>query len=195
MKTRKTLKEKAELLREFYRRERRAPGYQEAMDLLGYHSRHAVFRLWRRLVAEGFATLSPQGKFTFTGRLTGGVHVLGHIQAGFPSPAEEELADTLSLDDYLVRRPEATFMLTVTGDSMLDAGIHPGDLVLVEKGVNPRNNDVVVAQVDEEWTLKYYVKDQEGIRLEPANCKYRTIRPSRSLCIGGVVKAVIRRYA
>ena len=79
-------------------------------------------------------------------------------------------------------------MLTVRGDSMIDAGILPGDVVLVEKGPRPKQNDVVVACVDGEWTLKYYVRDAAGVRLEPANRKYKFIRPQRSLEIGGVVR-------
>lgn len=86
-------------------------------------------------------------------------------------------------------------MLTVSGDSMIDAGIQPGDLVLIEKGRNPKSNDIVIAQVDGEWTLKYYIKDRkDGVRLEPANKKYQTIIPKQSLVIGGVVRAVVRRY-
>ena len=127
-------------------------------------------------------------------RAVGSVRLLGAVQAGFPSPAEEELVDTLSLDEYLIRRPEATFMLTVQGESMIGAGILPGDIVLVEKGVAPKRNDIVVAQVDDEWTIKYFVKDNAGVRLDPANPKYRFIRPRRSLVIGGVVRAVIRKY-
>jgi repressor LexA len=77
---------------------------------------------------------------------------------------------------------------------MIAAGIVPGDMVLVEKGGTPKLHDIVVAQVDDEWTLKYYMKDREGVRLDPANPKYKPIRPKRSLVIGGIVKAVIRKY-
>ena len=85
-------------------------------------------------------------------------------------------------------------MLKVTGDSMIDAGIHPGDMVLVEKGRAPRNNDIVVAAVDGEWTMKYFVRDAKGVRLEPANREYAAIRPRHSLEIGGIVRSVIRKY-
>ena len=117
------------------------------------------------------------------------------MQAGFPSPAEEELVDILSLDEFLVENPEATFMLEVTGDSMIDAGIHPGDIVLIDKSKTARNNDIVIAEVDGEWTMKYFMKDKQGVRLEPANKAYSTIRPRNSLRIGGVVRTVIRKYA
>ena len=185
---------KLRALRDFVRRERRMPGYREMLRLFGYRSKNAVFGLLRRLTASGHLTKNSAGKLTPSGRLTGHVRLLGLIQAGFPSPAEEELLDTLSLDEFLIRRPEATFLLKVTGDSMLDAGIHPGDMVLVERGTTPKPGDIVVAQVDDEWTLKYYNKDREGVRLDPANAKYTTIRPKRSLTVGGVVRAVVRKY-
>jgi SOS regulatory protein LexA len=187
------IEEKVAKLRAFLTREKRMPGYGEMLKLFGYRSKNAVFGLLQKLEKHGYI-VKRHGKIAFTGRLTGGVRLLGAVQAGFPSPAEEELLDTLSLDEFLVERPDATFMLKVTGDSMLDAGIHPGDMVLVEKGVTPRNNDIVIAQVDGEWTLKYFIRDADGVRLEPANRKYVAIRPSQSLEIGGVVRTVIRKY-
>jgi SOS regulatory protein LexA len=186
--------EKIESLRRFVRRERRAPGYAEMMDLFGYRSKNAVFGLLNRLQELGYLRKSPEGKISPTGKLAGTVKLLGAVQAGFPSPAEEELVDTLSLDEYLIRRPEATFMLTVQGDSMSGAGIMPGDIVLVEKGNAPKPGDIVVAQVDEEWTLKYFAQDRAGVRLDPANPRYRFIRPRQSLVIGGVVRGVVRKY-
>lgn len=186
---------KVQALRRFYREEERVPTYAEMLALLGYRSKNAVHRLVQALEGLGYVRRGPGGKLVFTRRLTGSIKILGLVQAGFPSPAEEELVDVLSLDEYLVRRPEATFMLTVNGDSMIEAGIHPGDLVLIEKGRTPRNNDIVIAQVDGEWTLKYYQKDRKGcVRLEPANKNYATIVPKQSLTIGGVVRAVVRKY-
>lgn len=185
---------KVKALREFVRRERRMPGYREMLRLFGYRSKNAVFGLLRKLADSGHLAKGRTGKLAPTGRLTGHVRLLGHVQAGFPSPAEEELLDTLSLDEFLIRRPEATFLLKVTGDSMLDAGIHPGDMVLVERGTAPKPGDIVVAQVDDEWTLKYYGKDRQGVRLDPANAKYAVIRPKRSLTLGGIVRAVVRKY-
>lgn len=190
-----SIETKVQALRQFYRAEARVPSYAEMLALLGYRSKNAVYRLVNRLEKAGYVQRRGGGRIAFTRRLTGSIKILGLVQAGFPSPAEEELVDVLSLDEYLVRRPEATFMLTVSGDSMIDAGIQPGDLVLIEKGRNPKSNDIVIAQVDGEWTLKYYIKDRkDGVRLEPANKKYQTIIPKQSLVIGGVVRAVVRRY-
>lgn len=186
--------EKVRNLRDFYQRERRAPGYAEMLKLFGYRSKNAVHGLLRKLEEQGYIRKTAGGKIALTERLTGTIRLLGTVQAGFPSPAEEELVDVLSLDEFLVRRPEATFMLTVSGDSMIEAGIHPGDIVLVEKGAQPRRGDIVVAQVDGEWTIKYFHKEGKCVRLEPANKKYKPIMPRQSLVIGGIVKAVVRKY-
>ena len=188
------LKEKVAKLRHFLSREKRLPGYKEMLALFGYRSKNAVFGLLRKLTEHGYIT-KKSGKIAYTGKLFGSVRLRGAVQAGFPSPAEEELIDTLSMDEFLVEKPEATFMLKVTGDSMVDAGILPEDMVLVEKGATPKNNDIVIAQVDGEWTMKYFVKDAEGVRLEPANRKYEAIRPRQTLEIAGVIRTVIRKYA
>lgn len=187
------IQEKVTNLRGFYRRYGRAPGYNEMLKVFGYRSKNAVFNLLVKLEDAGFL-VKRNRKIALTPKLMGGVRLLGAVQAGFPSPAEEDLVDTMSLDEFLIRKPEATFMLTVSGDSMIEAGIYPGDIVLVERGTTPKSNDIVVAQVDDEWTLKYFVKDRTGVRLEPANKKYKPIVPSRSLVIGGVVRSVIRKY-
>ncbi len=189
-----SMPEKIRRLRAFYLRENRMPSYAEMMPLWGYQSKNAVFKFLQKLVAAGYVRKSGIGKIVPTGRLTGRIRLLGTVQAGFPSPAEEELVDILSLDEFLVRRPEATYMLTVSGDSMLDAGIHPGDIVLVERGGVTRSGDIVVAQVDGEWTIKYFHKTGRTVRLDPANNAYQSITPKHSLVVGGVVKAVIRRY-
>jgi SOS regulatory protein LexA len=187
------LPDKVARLRAFYAAERRAPGYAEMLRIFDYRSKNAVFGVLRKLIEGGYVTRSGH-KIALTPKITGAIRLLGTVQAGFPSPAEEELLDTLSLDDLLVERPDATFMVKVTGDSMIDAGIQPGDMALVERGRQPRNNDIVIAEVDGEWTMKYFFKDREGVRLEAANRKYRAIRPKQSLNIAGVVRGVIRKY-
>ena len=188
------LVDKIRLLRQFWRQERRAPTYAEMLGLFGYKSKNAVFGLVDKLEEAGFVAKDTNGRIALLPKLTGTVRILGSIAAGFPTQEEEQETDAITLDEYLVKNPDRTFMLTVRGDSMIDAGILPGDIVLVEKGPRPGQNDIVVARVDDEWTLKYYVRDAAGVRLEPANRKYKFIRPQRSLEIGGVVRAVIRKY-
>ena len=122
------------------------------------------------------------------------IRILGTVEAGSPIPAEEELADTISLDKLLIENPTATFMLKVSGDSMSDAGILPGDMVIVDKGQDPKNSDIVIAEVDGQWTMKYLKKRGDSITLVPANPKYKPIRPKNELKIAGVVTAVVRKY-
>ena len=188
------LSEKIHQLHCFYEQEGRAPSYSEMAELFGYCSKNAVYGPVNKLCSLGYLEKSRNGRIIFTSKITGSTKLLGAVQAGFPSPAEEELVDTINLDQFLVARPEATYLLTVSGDSMIEAGIHPGDLVLVEKGGVPKKNDIVIAQIDGEWTMKYFGKDRTGVYLDPANPKYTRIRPERSLAIGGIVKAVVRKY-
>jgi repressor LexA len=116
------------------------------------------------------------------------------VEAGFPSPAEEELLDTMSLDEYLISNKEATFILQVSGNSMIDAGIMPKDLVLVERTNEAKPGDIVIAEVDGKWTMKYLRQKGNQMYLEPANKKYTPIYPKEELKISAVVKAVIRKY-
>ena len=180
-------------IRGFYSRRRRMPSYGEIMELVGFRSRQAVFRLIDRLIAEGLVSKDPQGKL-IPHAPHDGVPLLGIVEAGFPSPAEEELIDTMSLDDYLIQNKEATYILQVKGDSMIDAGIREGDLVIVERNNTPRVGDIVIAEVDGEWTMKYLRKRGETYYLVPANQKYKPIVATKELRIEAVVIAVVRKY-
>jgi SOS regulatory protein LexA len=123
-----------------------------------------------------------------------GLQVNGEVCAGFPSPAEEELRDVISFDEYLVAHPETSFLLSVTGDSMIGAGIMEKDLVIVERGRQPKNGDIILAEVDGNWTMKYFCKKGKAITLEAANPKYSPIVPQTELRIAGVITALVRKY-
>ena len=169
------------------------PTYGEIMELVGFRSRNAVHCLIDRLVAGGLVTKDPQGKLIPI-RSNGGVPLLGIVEAGWPSPAEEELLDTMSLDEYLIKNKEATYLLQVKGDSMSDAGILPGDLVIVERTNSPRVGNIVIAEVNGEWTMKFLRKRGNQLYLAPANKNYKPIVPKEALKVVAVVKAVIRKY-
>ena len=186
--------EKVRRLKEFLSVERRMPGYVEMQQMFEYRSKNAVYGFLEKLVSAGLVVKGEGGKLAPTGALSGKLQVLGEVQAGFPSMAEELLLDTLSLDEYLIDHPEATFLLRVSGESMIEAGIMPGDMVLVERGATAKDGDIVVAEVDGAWTLKFLQHDKQGVVLMPANKKFPPIRPQVSLEIGGVVRSVIRKY-
>lgn len=189
-----SLAKKAALLSHFYRERGRLPSYSEMLGLFSFKSKNAVFKTVRKLSLRGLVAKDPAGKLIPL-KLRCHAKLLGSVEAGFPSPAEEELVDVLSLDEFLIQRPEATYLLKVSGDSMIDAGIHPGDLVIVERGRTVKQGDIVIAQVDGEWTMKYYFKKGKDTFLKAANAKYPPIRPKNELVLGGVVIACIRKYA
>lgn len=115
---------------------------------------------------------------------------------GFPSPAEQYVESPLDLNELLVTRPAATYFVRAAGDSMLDAGIREGDILVVDRSLEAADGSVVIACVDGEFTVKYLRKDAEGLRLEPGNRKYRPIRftEGMELRLFGVVTAVIHRF-
>jgi len=180
-------------VKQFYWENHRMPSYGELAMLLKFKSKYAAQYIVGKWVEEGIVRRDEAGKLT-PGRLFLPLRVLGTVQAGFPSPAEEENVDTISLDEWLVGKREASFMLKVTGDSMIEAGIQPNDMVILERGRTPKNGDIVVAEVDHEWTMKYYEKRGPQIVLRPANKKYPLIKPKEELKVAGVVTAVIRKY-
>ncbi|MFZ2969842.1 MAG: transcriptional repressor LexA [Minisyncoccia bacterium] len=182
-----------EKISKFYGKNKRMPSYGEAMSLLGFRSKNAVFRLVKKLGKEGFLSKDSKGKL-IPKNIFGEIRVLGSVEAGFPSPAEEELADTMTMDEYLIKNKEATFILKVSGDSMKDAGIIEGDMIIVERGVSPKDGDIVIAEIDRGWTVKYFRKNGSEVYLEPANKKYKPIYPKEELKIAAVVKAVVRKY-
>lgn len=188
------LKERIPIVARFIETHSRAPTLSELCQLFKLKSRSTASVLARKLVEAGILRQNQSGRLMLPPqKRSARIKLLGSIAAGFPSPAEESLLDTMSLDEYLISRPEATFMLKVEGDSMIEAGILPGDTVLVERGRTPSNGDIVIACVDGAWTMKHFYKDSKGVRLEPANAKYTTIRPKQQLSIEGVVASVIRK--
>lgn len=182
-------------IRTFHIRQKRLPSFSELQALLGYASKGGVQRLVNHLVERRIVEKDKTGRLIPGRFLEGGFKLLGSVQAGFPSPAEEELIDVISLDEFLVQKKEASFLVKVTGDSMIEEGIKPGDIVIVEKGKDPKHGDIVIAQVDGEWTMKYYMKHGKEIVLKAANRKYSPIKPKNELVVGGVVVACIRKYA
>ncbi|PJE76159.1 repressor LexA [Candidatus Uhrbacteria bacterium CG10_big_fil_rev_8_21_14_0_10_48_11] len=180
-------------LRRFYTEHQRMPSYREAATLFRYRSPNAITYWVNRWTTTGIVRRDRTGRL-LPGPALAPIRLLGNVQAGFPSPAEEEHIDTLSLDDWLVGNREASFMLKVSGDSMVDAGIQPGDYVLIDRGRTPKKGDIVIAEVDNEWTMKFFEKRGNRIVLRAANRRYPTIVPHQELKIAGVVTSVIRKY-
>jgi repressor LexA len=190
---REILRERAESIRRFYAAKGRMPSFSEVGALIGLSSKSSVFKLIEKLEALNLLARDGNGRL-LPGHLRNPLRVLGSVEAGFPSPAEEELADTLSLDDLLVKNPQATFLLKVSGESMSGAGIMPGDMVIVDRSITPNSGDIVIAEVDGAWTMKRLTRQGAAVVLLAANPDYKPIRPRHELKIAGVVTGVVRKY-
>lgn len=119
------------------------------------------------------------------------------IPAGFPSPAEDHLDGTLDLNDYLIRRPASTFLVRVAGDSMIGAGILDGDILVVDRSLDARPGDIVVALLDGAFTVKRLQRRGGRPLLCAENPAYAPIAPGpeQDLMMWGVVTGSIRRFA
>lgn len=177
----------------FYDRHKRMPGYKEIMSATGLASKNSVYKLINKLVDEGFLKKDRDGHLS-PGRNLVGVPLLGLVEAGFPSPAEEELLDVMDFDEYLTPNKENSYILKVKGESMIDAGICPGDLVIVERRATYKPGQIVIASIEGEYTMKYLRKNGETFFLEPANTAYKPIYPKGTLSIEAVVTGVVRKY-
>lgn len=193
MKTNRTVKLVAQKIADFNRDRHRMPTYEEMLTLLAVRSKSVVHFWMNKLLQEGILEKDNSGHLIFINS-PAGIPLAGEVSAGFPSPAEEELRDVISFDEYLITNQTDSFLLKVDGDSMIGAGIMPDDLVLVERGREPKNGDIVIAEVDGAWTMKYFHKKGKDVYLEAANPKYPRITPVAEMRLGGVVTAVVRKY-
>jgi len=118
------------------------------------------------------------------------------VQAGFPSPADDHLEDSLDLNTHLIQHKESTFFVKAQGESMLDAGIHQGDILVVDKSLTPKSGKIVIAVVDGEFTVKRLHKYKGIITLRAENPEFKDIKieGATELIIWGVVTSVIHQY-
>ena len=181
-------------IKDFYAKNKRMPSYSEIASILEFKSKNSAFKVVNKMIDLGIIEKDLKGKL-IPGSSFREIRILGLIEAGFPTPAEETHYDSVTLDEFLVEDREATFMLRVKGDSMYDAGIREGDYVLVERTTTAPVGKIVIAEVDGAWTMKYLRKQGSYLFLEPANKKYKPIFPKEDLRIAAVVKAVVRKMA
>lgn len=188
------LKQRVDRIRAYYRENKIMPTYDEICVLFGFGSKNAAFKLVKKMEDEGFIEKMEKGRLK-PGPLFLGLPMFNSVQAGPPTTVEEEAAtDHVSIDSYLVANPSSTVLINVQGDSMIDAGIHEGDKVVVDTATGARVGDIVVAIVDGAYTVKYLDKTPEGkIVLQPGNSNYKTIIPEAELQMFGKVTGVIRK--
>ena len=193
MKVKRTLQDVEKKITDFFLDNGRMPSYSEMAEIIGVRSKSVVHFWVAKLLDAGILQKDAKGFLSLT-RNPRALKLAGEVCAGLPTSAEEEIRGIVSFDEYLVRNPETSFLLSVKGDSMIDAGIMEKDLVVVESKREPKNGDIVLAEVDGDWTMKYFHKKGEMVVLEAANSRYSTIIPRAELRIAGVITAVVRKY-
>ena len=181
------------ILIKFYGSEKRMPTYSEMMSLFGFKSKNAVARIVEKLIDAGLVTKDQLGRLLPSSSLTE-TPLVGLVKAGFPSPSEDHMETTINIDSYLIKKKDSTYIFEVDGDSMIDAHIADGDLVIAERTETAKDGDIVIAEVDGEFTLKYFKKEGSKVWLQPANKNFKPIYPVSDLKIKAIVKGVIRKY-
>lgn len=178
-------------LQDYYASHRLIPSYANIGKLLSLNSKASVAALVGRLKRQGYLD-SHAGRTVPTDKFFARP-LVGTAPAGFASPASDLLNDAISIDEYLVEHPASTVLVQVKGDSMIGAGIHDGDILVVERNGAPPVGKMVVAVVDGEYTVKYLKRDGKGFYLQPANAHYPPLRPQGELQVFGVVVGAFRK--
>lgn len=180
-------------LKKFYRNNQRMPSYAELAGLFGFASKNAAKYRVDKWIEAGVLSKDSAGKL-LPGKSFRPIYVLGTIKAGIPPSVGEENINTKSLDEWLIGSKKASFMLSMSDDSMIEEGIRSGDRVILERDRKSKNGDIVVAEVNYNWVVRYYSQQGSRVILKPANKKYRSIVAQKDLRVAGVVTAVIRKY-
>ncbi len=181
----------------------KSPTIREIKEFLDVSSDNSVLKHLKALEKKGYIEKddTPRGikllesiKQKLSAE-TFSIPLLGFIPAGGPVGAEEYVEDYVTLDTSNIKNPTKCFMLSVTGQSMIDAGIFEGDLLVVDSSRQPKVGDIVIALVDNENTVKRLIQDSNGnFLLKAENKDYNDIIPVEELQIQGVVVSLQRSY-
>lgn len=181
-------------LRDYYAEHRVLPSFSVIARLVGLKTTSAVSAMVGRMKAAGYLQAAPDRRLQ-PGKLFFEREVLDTVQAGMPQPANEPGVEGMNIDSHLIDSPSRTVLLTVKGDSMVEAGLMPGDTVIVKKGAPANVGDIVVAVVDNEFTVKYLAQDKRSFFLKPGNQAYPVIRAKDHLEVFGLVVGSFRKYS
>jgi SOS-response transcriptional repressor LexA len=182
-----------EKLQDYYAEHKVIPSYSVLAGLWGISAKSWVSECVKRFEEAGYLDWTPDkqlkpGKRFFERRLADSA-----VQAGLPGAAASDSHELMTIDDYVVPNPSKTVLIRVKGDSMIDAGIHEGDLLVVEVQSHANPGEIVVAIVDNEFTVKYLQRERNDYVLKPANKAYPVIRPRGRMEIFGVMAGLVRR--
>ncbi len=181
-------------LQDYYADWKSIPSYAALCEVFGIASKSWVKAILDRLGRADFLERTPDGMWIPTRQFFARPFAESSVQAGMPQSISATQGDYYVIDDMLIDRPSMTTMIPVKGDSMIDAGIHDGDVAVVEKRNLANVGDIVVAIVDDNFTLKTLGKEGSKYILIPANPAFPVIRPKGTLEIFGVLVGLIRKY-
>jgi SOS regulatory protein LexA len=180
-------------LQDYYARNKVLPSYATIASLMGLSSKSSVASMVARLKLAGFLKSLPDKRLSPTKRFFERALAVATVRAGLPERTEAESGEAMSLDDYLIERPSQAVLIKVKGDSMQDAGILDGDVAVVQKQAAASKGDIVVAIVDNEFTLKRLDFEKGKPVLRAENKAYAPIRPQGELEIFGVMVGLVRK--
>lgn len=182
------------MLQGYYAQHRVLPSYARLMSLLGFASKSAVKKVLERLEGAGMLERTSDGDWSPSDRFFERAIASQPVPAGMPVSADGVDLEPMTIDRFLIQQPAQTVLIRVKGDSMVEAGIHDGDLAVVERKSDAPVGSIVVAVVDDQFTLKTLARDQTGYHLLPANPNYPVIRPAGRLELYGVLVGLVRKY-
>ena len=181
-------------LQDYYADWKSIPSYAKLCEVFGIASKSWVKAILTRLEKAGFIERTPDGVWVPTRQFHARPLAESSVQAGMPVSVTATQGEYFVIDEMLVDTPSKTTLIPVKGDSMIEAGIHDGDIAVVEKRNLANVGDIVVAIVDNEFTLKTLDRERGKYILRPANQAYPVIRPQGTLEIFGVLIGLIRKY-
>jgi SOS regulatory protein LexA len=179
-------------LQDYFAEHQVFPSYAAIAKIVGLKSTSSVSAFLDRLKAEGFVE-SAERRLRPGPRFFERPLMQSHVAAGLPSMAFDSPPELIAIDAHLVRTPSRTFLVNIKGESMTGAGLLPGDTVIVERGRSAEDGDIVVALMDDAYTVKRLVRENRKFVLKPENNAYPVLRPE-PLEIVGVVVGSFRKY-
>ncbi|MBR6298923.1 MAG: hypothetical protein IKR34_06715 [Candidatus Gastranaerophilales bacterium] len=168
------------------------PSFEQIKNDLNFKSKNSV-KQYMEVLKDKNLILSLNNNLYINKDIFGAKLVSSYVKAGFAAVMEDKIEKRISMDEILEINSPSTFVFKVSGDSMTDVGILDGDYVVIKKTPEARTNDIVLAVIDNEFTLKTYKKDSKGYYLKPENKAYPILRPKFSLSIFGVAIGITRR--
>jgi len=181
-------------LQDYYADWRSIPSYAKLCEVFGIASKSWVKSILDRLSAADFIERTPDGAWIPTRQFFARPLAESTVQAGMPVSVTATQGEYFVIDEMLIDKPSQTTLITVKGDSMIEAGIHDGDVAIIEKRLTANIGDIVVAIVDNDFTLKTLDKENGNFILRPANPAFPIIRPHGTLEIFGVLTGLARKY-